>query len=76
MNIDERLKNVLISDKHFDTKELINVLKTDLYELIFNYFDISPQDIDLNLTTDDIGSYILKFEVKSDRVKIFGSHIN
>lgn len=76
MNIDERLKNMLISDKHFDPKDLLKVLKTDLYELLVNYLEICPQDIVLTMGVDDFGKYDFKMQVKCERLKIFGSQIN
>ena len=76
MNLEERMKNMLISDKHFDSRDLIKVLRTDLYDLLVNYFDITPQDLVLEMRVDEFGVYDFKLNVKSERIKIFGSQIN
>ncbi|MBQ7307915.1 MAG: hypothetical protein IJW82_05230 [Clostridia bacterium] len=76
MSLEERIKNMLISDKHFDTRDLIKVLRTDLYDLLVNYFDITPQDIMLEMKVDEFGIYDFRLQVKSERIKIFGSQIN
>lgn len=76
MNIDERIQNMLISDKHFDAKDLVKVLKSDFYNLLVNYLEISPQDIILELNIDEFGEYVIKLQVKTERLKIFGSQIN
>lgn len=75
--IEDRLKYMLISDKHFDSNEFVKVLTSDLFELMQNYFELNIEDINLNLDVDKINnSYKLNFELKSDRLKIFGTQIN
>lgn len=76
MNLDERIKNMLISDKHFDTKDMIKVIRSDMYVLLSNYLEISPQDIFVNIKVNDYGEYELRLDVKTERLKIFGTQIN
>ena len=76
MNIDERIKNMLISDKHFDTKDMIKVIRNDMYVLLNNYLEISPQDILVTIKVNEYGEYELRVDVKTERLKIFGTQIN
>ena len=75
MENQNRMKNMLISDKHFDTKDLIRVLKSDTYGVFVNYFDIIPQDISIKLEVDENGIYKLSVNLSAERLKIFGSQI-
>ena len=76
MKIDSRMKNMLITDKHFNSDDLVRVLRCDIYELLSNYMEIGPSDINLDFFVDENGEYVLKINTKSERLKIFGSTIN
>ena len=73
--IEQRIRNMLISDKHFDTRDLVRVLRSDLYTLLVNYFDITPQDIEVRIDVDEFGVYDFHSSLKAERLKIFGSRI-
>lgn len=75
MKDDERLKNILISDKHFNPEYLVKVLRSDMLDLLLNYMNILPQNIDISIFVDEKGVYNLKISAKTDRLKIFGANI-
>ena len=75
MKDDERLKNILISDKHFNPEYLVKVLRSDMVDLLLNYMNILPQNIDISIFVDEKGVYNLKISAKTDRLKIFGANI-
>lgn len=69
----ERLKKVLIADKHFNPEYIKRVILSDLYSLLNNYADIKPENLNLDIEIDKNGDYIFKFNAKTSRLKIFGS---
>ena len=75
MKDNERLKNILISDKHFNPDFIVKVLRSDTKEMLANYMDIIPQNIEVSIFVDEKGIYNLKITAKSDRLKIFGANI-
>ena len=46
---EERLKNVLISDKQFSPERLKKVMRSDVYSMLSNYCEITPKDFDINV---------------------------
>lgn len=70
---EDRLKNVLIADKHFNPESIKKVIQTDIFYLIRNYAEVSPENLDFNIDIDKNGDYIFSFFAKCSRLKIFGS---
>ena len=69
----ERLKKVLIADKHFNPEYIKKVIVSDLYLLLNNYAEIKPEDLDFNIEIDKNGDYLFSLKTKTSRLKIFGS---
>lgn len=70
---EERLKNVLISDKQFCPDRFEKVLKSDAYSMLFNYCNLRPEDLDVKLEVQKDGSYAICINAVANRLKIFGS---
>ncbi len=70
--IKNRLMQVLISEKRFDSQKIDRVLENDLYKVIKNYMDVDREDIRTNLVLEDDGCYVLRCKVRAKRIKIFG----
>ena len=70
---EERLKNVLISDKQFCPDRVEKVLRSDSYCLLSNYCDISPNNLDVSVEVLKDGSYCFRIQAVANRLKIFGS---
>lgn len=71
-----RMTNMIITDKHFELESLKSVLKNDLFNLFQNYFSLIPSDIEIVLKVNKDGEYELNVNLVSNRVKIFGSIVN
>lgn len=69
MDIKQRLDTVIQKDKKNNPKHLINLIKSDFYYLINNYFevDFSQINIDINLCDD---KYTISLNCSGDRIKI------
>lgn len=67
---EDRLKNVIVSDKRENPIRIERVLKAELYNVIRNYFEVSNDDIDLSIIIREDGRYDLQLNAKSRVIKI------
>ncbi len=69
MDITKRLNEMMKKDKQTNPKYLIEVIKSDFFYLISNYFEVEYNDIkiDINLVGD---KYKIGVETLGDRLKI------
>ena len=66
---EDRLKKVLISDKEENPSKLINVLKSDIINILTNYMEISYDDLDVTLSIDENGLFVFNAYSKVRRLK-------
>ena len=68
MDLKQRLNTVIQKDKATNPKYIINVLKSDFYYLISNYFEVDFEDIniDIDLNKD---KYEISVKCLGDRLK-------
>ena len=69
----ERLKHVLIADKHFNPERIKQVIKSDFYDLLKNYAKVSSDDIYIDIEINQDGSYHLRIDAIAKDLKIFGA---
>ena len=72
MDLKKRLTNVIQKDKENNPKYLINVIKSDFYYLINNYFEVNFEDLDIAINLKD-DKYIIALSCKGDRMKLMRS---
>lgn len=72
MDLKKRLSAVINKDKASNPKYLNNVIKSDFYYLISNYFEVNFEDVvvDIDLKNE---KYIIGVKCKGDRVKMINS---
>ena len=71
MELNDRLKLVIQKDKENNPKHIIEVIKSDFYYLINNYFEVDFKDIDINISV--VGDeYQILINCKGDRIKLVG----
>ena len=68
----EKLKKVLVSDKHLNPSLINEVLKSDVYNLLLNYMELSESDIITKIEIDEKGDYIFRCKAKATRLKTIG----
>ena len=69
MDLNKRLFNVIQKDKENNPKQLIEVIKSDFYYLINNYFEVDFSDLQIAINLKD-DKYIISVSCKGDRVKM------
>lgn len=70
---EERLKYVLIADKHFNPDRIKQVIKSDIYYVLLNYAHLKSDDIFVDIEITPSGAYHFKIDAISQNLKIFGS---
>ena len=69
MDLKKRLNSVIQKDKVNNPKYLINVIKSDFYDLINNYFEVDFDDIDIIVDVKN-DKYEIVVTCKGDRMKM------
>ena len=69
MDLKKRLNTIIQKNKETNTKYLIEVIKSDLYYLLNNYFEIEFEDIQLDITLEK-DKYLISFNCLGDRIKL------
>lgn len=69
----ERLKKVLISDKHFNPERIKEVIKSDIFYILKNYTDIDIEDVNFEINVNNMGGYEILLEANCSRLKFLGS---
>ncbi len=69
MDLIRRLDNIVQKDKENNPKYLIDVIKSDFFYLINNYFEVDFEDIALDIRLKD-NSYEIIANCIGDRMKV------
>lgn len=72
MDLNKRLSLVIEKDKKENPKHIKNVIKSDFYYLISNYFEVNFDDIDVNISFDQ-KKYIISVDCQAERIKMMKS---
>lgn len=72
MDLKKRLNVVIQKDKANNPKYLINVIKSDFYYLINNYFEADFEDINIDIDLKD-DKYLITVQCVGDRIKMVKS---
>ncbi len=67
-----RLKKVLLQDKLNVNVEFMQVLESDLYNLLENYLALKQGSLRIKMDLTDSGDYRIKITADCDRVKNIG----
>ncbi|MCL2621937.1 MAG: hypothetical protein FWD32_02790 [Firmicutes bacterium] len=70
MNTVERLKNILVNDKAQPFKKINTILKSDVYILLLNYFDICESDVACSVDVAN-GEVAVRINARAKRIKNF-----
>ncbi len=70
-DVSTRLKNVLKRDKEDSPKYVKDVIKSDFFYLINNFFEVEFGDVDVSIDVDDNNKYSISISAIGDRAKSF-----
>ena len=66
---EDRLKNVLVKDKNDSPYKVINILKSELLNILKNYMEVSQNDLNINFSLNNDGLYNLEIFAQVKRFK-------
>jgi|LGVF01.2.fsa_nt_gb septum formation topological specificity factor MinE len=69
----DRLKRVLISDKHFNPERIKEVIKSDILYILKNYTDVKAEDLTFEINVNQDGGYNMVVNASCKRLKVLGS---
>ena len=72
MDLNKRLDNIIQKNKETNPQYLINVIKSDFYYLINNYFEVDFNDINIDVAVEK-NFYSISICAKGDRIKLMKS---
>ena len=70
MELVNRLDNVIKKDKQINPQYMKEVIKSDVFYVLNNYFEVQFDDIDIAIDLTDNNMYALKINAVGDRMKI------
>lgn len=68
--LENRLKNIIISDKKENPSKIEKVLKSEIINVLKNYFEITSEDVNLNILINKDGLYDIQINFVSRAMKI------
>lgn len=68
--LSERLTDVIKRDKEKSPKYIKDVIKSDFFYLINNYFEVEFADIKIEINIDKNNKYSINISAQGDRVKL------
>ena len=69
-NLENRLKNIIVADKKENPEKIERLLKSEIMNVLKNYFDITSEDVSLSILINDDGKYDLQINAISSFLKI------
>ena len=73
---ENRLKNMLVSDKRENPIRIERVLKSELINVMRNYFEIRNDDVDLGIMIGEDGRYDIQLNVVSRAIRFANTFDN
>lgn len=69
-NLENRLKNIIVADKKENPDKIERLLKSEIMNVLKNYFEITSEDVSLSILINDDGKYDLQINAISGFLKI------
>lgn len=63
-----RLRQVLAQDRMLASKEMMEMLRSDMRHLLGDYFDIDPDSVHVHLEPKEDGAYVVHVAAKAIRI--------
>lgn len=69
LTCEERLKDMIVIDKQNIPQKINKLLKSEILYLFRNYFDVTAEDIDVNIDIDEYGKYHIDIRALARNIK-------
>ncbi|MBE5736527.1 MAG: hypothetical protein E7356_04175 [Clostridiales bacterium] len=67
---ENRLKNIMLMDKQEVPQRIVRVVKAELLYVLKNYFDVSSENMSVDISLNATGQYVLSMVMESDSIKV------
>ena len=67
---EDRLKNILISDKKQNPKKIEKIIKAEVYHIVKNYFELTLDNFSVNIDVSNDQKYVVNINFECDSIKI------
>lgn len=67
---EERLKNLIATDRNENPNKILKLLKSEVLNVLRNYFDINFDDLDISIIINKKGEYDLQINAISKKFLI------
>ena len=67
---ESRLKNIMLMDKQEVPQRIVRVVKAELLYVLKNYFDVSSENMSVDISLNATGQYVLSMVMESDSIKV------
>lgn len=64
-----RAEQILLKDKMQETNCFTEVVRSDVYYILNNYFQVAEKSLSINVDVDDYGIYTININCKADKLK-------
>lgn len=68
----QKLKQVLVSDKHLLSDNLNELLKSEIFKVLDNFLDVDIDNFFVELSVDEQGKYVLRCKARCSHIKVLG----
>lgn len=65
----ERLKDILKRDKENISQPMLNMIKSDIYNVVNAYLDVKQNDVNIKYFINEDGFYEIDLKIKTNRIK-------
>lgn len=70
VSCEDRLKSMIIIDKQDSPQKINKVLKSEILFVLKNYFDVSAEDVNLEININDFGRYTITITADARNMRI------
>lgn len=69
LTCEERLKEMIVIDKQDSPQKMNKLIKSEIIFLLKNYFDLTADDVALNIDVDEYGRYIISMSASARNIR-------
>ena len=67
---EERLKNILISDKKQNPERMVKIIKSEMLYLLRNYFELCDEDLSVSIAVNSSNMYDVNINFLANSLKV------
>ena len=70
LDCEDRLRSMLIRDKQDSPRKINRVIKSEILFVLKNYFDLTAEDVSLDIVVDDFGKFHITIIADARNIRI------